>query len=232
MSLVSSYISDFIALFFPETCPCCGSVLVKNETLICTSCVYDLPCTHFHCDEGNILKRQFSGRFPFCFAIACFYYSEGSKVQRLIHQLKYRGKPEIGLWLGRWYGVQVAGFIEKHTVDFIIPVPLHTERQRKRGYNQSERIAAGLARSTNCALLTDCLVRKFATQTQTRKSRFLRLENMANVFTLEGAERIADKHVLLVDDVITSGATVEACAIALTAAPGVKVSVLAAAFTA
>ncbi|WP_374166926.1 ComF family protein [Arcticibacter sp. MXS-1] len=205
--------------------------MVKNETVVCTSCLFELPATRFHYDPENSLIRQFYGRFPFVFAIACFYYSEGSKVQRLIHKLKYKGKPEVGLWIGRWYGHQVADFIRKQKVDFIIPVPLHRDRLKKRGYNQSERIAAGLAQSLDCTVLTDCLIREIPTETQTRKSRQLRLDNMEHVFGLRQPERIAGRHILLVDDVVTSGATLEACALCLSAVPGVKVSVLAAAYT-
>lgn len=231
MNVVLNYAGDFFSLFFPELCPACGRSLVKNESVVCTECRFHLPYTNFHLQTDNPVARQFWGRFPFSYAMACLYFYQHSKVQRLIHQLKYNHKPEVGFWLGQTFGHQIRDFVSLDPPDVIIPVPLHKSRERKRGYNQSECIANGLSSALGIPVDSMSLLRNFATATQTKKSRFFRSENMASAFTVAKPESLKGKHLLVVDDVITTGATVEACALALLAVPGVRISIAAIAFT-
>ncbi|PWG80995.1 ComF family protein [Pararcticibacter amylolyticus] len=225
-----NYISDFFSLFFPEVCGCCGGKLIRGEKIICTTCRFDLPYTNFHRDKDNALARQFQGHFNLGFAIACFYFRQDSKVQSLIHQLKYRDRPETGLWLGRHYGNRIKEYIRMDLPELIIPVPLHKKRQKQRGYNQSECIAQGLSEITGIPVDITVLQRSSYTDTQTRKSRFQRFENMKDVFSVHEAGKVAEKHVLIVDDVITTGATIEACALKLFESGAAKVSISSVAF--
>ncbi len=231
MNVVLNYAGDFFSLFFPELCPACGGGLVKNESVVCTECRFQLPYTNSHLQLDNPIARQFWGRFPFVYAIACLYFYKNSKVQKLIHQLKYNHKPEVGLWLGQTYGSQIRDFISVDPPDIIVPVPLHKSRERKRGYNQSERIANGLSAVLDIPVDSESLLRNLATNTQTKKSRFFRSENMTNAFGIAKPENLEGKHLLIVDDVITTGATVEACALTLLTVPGVRVSIASIAFT-
>lgn len=229
MNLLLNYASDFLSLFFPETCCACGQSLVKNESVVCTECRYDLPYTHFHLQPDNPVARLFLGRFPFKYAMACFYFYPQSKVQHLIHQLKYNNKPEAGFWIGEMYGNMVKDTLKEEAPDLIIPVPLHKKRRNVRGYNQSECIAAGLSAVLHIPVDTRSILRTTNTVSQTNKSRFSRYENMKDVFSVSRPDCLAGKHVLIVDDVVTTGATIEACALSLLAVEGVKVSLLAAA---
>lgn len=230
MNPVLSYISDFCSLFFPEACGCCGRSLIAGEKIICTACKYDLPYTDFDRDPDNALARQFRGRFVLGFAVACFYFRQDSKVQSLIHQLKYHNRPETGLWLGKHYGRRIKEYIRMNSPELIVPVPLHRKRQKERGYNQSECIARGLSELTDIPVDITVLQRSSYTDTQTRKSRFLRFENMKDVFSVPETGKVAGKHVLIVDDVITTGATIEACALKLLESGVAKISIASIAF--
>jgi ComF family protein len=225
-----SYFDDFIGLFFPELCAACGKSLVKNEEVICSSCIYYLHYTNHHQDPENQVARQLWGRFSFVHAGAFLYFQKGNKVQHLMHQLKYNHRPEAGLQMGRLYGAELKRSAGWMLPDVVIPVPLHPAKQRKRGYNQSEHIAKGLAETLDIPLVNDNLYRVQNTETQTRKTRFDRYENLKDAFKVRDAALLEDKHVLLVDDVITTGATLEACALQLLELKGVRVSVGALAF--
>lgn len=225
MKLQRSYLADFVSLLFPQLCCACGESLVSGEALICTSCIYNLPYTNFHQQSDNIVAQQFWGRLPINNAYAMLYFTKGGKVQQLMHQFKYQNRPLIGNMLGQMAGRQLISSNAFKQVDAIIPVPLHKSKLRKRGYNQSECFAKGLAEVLKTPVITDNLVRKIKTETQTHKSRFERAKNMQHVFTLNNAGALAHQHILLVDDVVTTGATLEACSLALQIAPGIKLSI-------
>lgn len=231
LAKVKNYAEDFLSLFFPELCCACGDHLVSNEHLLCTSCIYDLPYTHFHQQPLNPVARQFWGRIPVESAFAYLYFHKHGKVQNIIHHLKYKNKPLLGNLLGEMCGRDIKTGITAPSFDLIIPVPLHPDRLKSRGYNQSLCIAEGLSQALKVPLDNKTLCRSKATETQTHKSRFHRFENMVEVFTLMNAESLSGSHVLLVDDVITTGATLEACAIALLEkAPDLKISIMAVAY--
>lgn len=222
-----SLFQDFISLFFPRCCCACNEPLDRNEQVICTLCLDQLPQTHFHLHTENPVSKVFWGKTQLHAATALYYFHKGNKVQHLVHQLKYKGKKEIGIYLGELYGVTLINSSLFSTVDMIIPVPLHPKKIRKRGYNQSEMFGAGLARGMNRPMITDILYRTAFTETQTKKSREERWKNVETVFAVHHPEAYTGRHLLLVDDVITTGATMEACIHALETIPRVKISVAA-----
>lgn len=230
MNLVYSYLEDFISLFFPQLCCACASALYKNETVICTNCIYHLPYTNFHLYKDNRVTKQFYGRLPFISATSFLYFTKGSKVRNLIHELKYNNKPEVGIKIGEMFGLKLKETEEYRKIDLIIPVPLHPRRLKKRGYNQSECFAKGLSDKLGVPYNTDILLRSVATATQTHKSRFERFENMKDVFLLKDESLLKGKHILLIDDVLTTGATIEACALELLKTPDIKISIATMAF--
>lgn len=221
----STYLHDFINLLFPKLCQACRANLLGTEDLICTTCLYDLPFTNFHKQPDNIVARQFWGKVKLEYAYALLYFEKGGKVQHLMHQFKYRGMQKIGNKLGSIAGSQLSQNPLLPAVDHIIPVPLHKSRMRERGYNQSANFASGLAAPLQAKVLEDVLIRQIKTSTQTRKSRFARFENMQQVFALQGADALQGKHVLLVDDIVTTGSTLEACAQELLKVPGLRLSI-------
>lgn len=225
MNVKTGYLADFISLLFPELCAACGESLMTGEHLMCTDCRYNLPFTNFHLHADNIVAQQFWGKLPVEGAYALYYFNKGGKVQSLMHQLKYKGVRQIGTLLGNIAGGQLAVNTLFTTAEVIVPVPLHKNRLRQRGYNQSACFAEGLAEQLNIPVESNNLVRVNATETQTHKSRFARFENMKEVFFVNQPERLANKHVLLVDDVITTGSTLEACGERLLKIEGLKLSI-------
>lgn len=219
-------IDDFISLFFPKTCPACGNNLFSNEKIICTKCLHHLPRTNFHADRDNPVSKVFWGRVDLYSAASMYFYKKGGKVQHLIHQFKYKGHKEIGLFLGERYGFELAQSENFKGIDLIIPVPLHWKKLQKRGFNQSEIFADGLSRSMHIEVDTTSVVRAAATATQTRKGRYKRWENVKEIFQLQNPAKLTGKHILVADDVITTGATMEACIQTIQKATGTRVSVV------
>jgi len=225
VKLQSTYLADFIALLFPELCQACGESLVTGEELICTDCRYNLPFTNFHFKPDNMVAQQFWGKINLEAAYALCYFAKGGKMQHLMHQFKYKGMQKIGDLLGNIAGEQLATTPAFSTADLIIPVPLHKNRLRKRGYNQSVCFANGLSEKLNIPVDENNLVRVRATETQTHRSRFSRFENMQEVFALNNPETLINKHIILVDDVVTTGSTLEACGAELLKVEGLKLSI-------
>ncbi|HEY4196382.1 MAG TPA: phosphoribosyltransferase family protein [Mucilaginibacter sp.] len=225
MKLQAGYLADFVSLLFPELCQACGESLVAGEDLLCLDCRYNLPYTDFHLKPDNMVAQQFWGKINLEAAYALCYFTKGGKMQHLMHQFKYKGIQKIGDLLGNIAGDQLDKNPIFNTVDIIIPVPLHKSRLRKRGYNQSVCFANGLAERLNVPVDEDNLVRIRATDTQTHRSRFSRFENMQQVFALTNPATLINKHVLLVDDVVTTGSTLEACGTELLKVEGLKLSI-------
>lgn len=225
------WINDFVGLFFPRTCQSCGIPLFTHESILCTKCRLHLPLTNFHQELNNPVKEVFYGRFPLYSATSLLFFNKGGMAQHLIHRLKYKRKKEIGIYLGNLLGQQLnqsEHFKDAHT---IIPVPLHPKKEFKRGYNQSLMIAYGMANRMHAHVMTDLLIRRDHTASQTKKSRYERWENVKNIFALRQPERLIDKHIILVDDVITTGATLEACASTMLKIKGIKISVASLAYS-
>ncbi len=224
MKIFIQYLKDFFDLIFPDLCVACNNHLVTQERLICTSCLYNLPKTNFHKDLENPVSQLFWGRAKVEYATAYYFFNKGSQYQHMMHKFKYRGYKEIGYVLGRTFGEQIKNSVFKE-VDVVIPVPLHKSKYKKRGYNQSQLIAEGLSESLQKKLDTENLTRAIATSTQTRKSRFERWKNVEKIFKVKNPGDIEGKHVLLVDDVVTTGSTLEACANVILEIPETKVSI-------
>ena len=216
---------DLLHLFFPKVCLACSHALFKQERVICFSCLYKLPKTGFHLHAENPVSRIFWGRADIHAATSFLFFSKGGRVQHLIHALKYKGHREAGVHLGKLFGSDLKKSELYKEVDLVVPVPLHPKKQYKRGFNQSECIAAGISEGMKIPHVIDNLVREVHTSSQTKKSRYKRWDNVKGVFSLLKPAAFENKHVLLVDDVLTTGATLESCAECLLEVPGVRVSV-------
>ncbi|MDY6799977.1 MAG: ComF family protein [Bacteroidota bacterium] len=224
MRIIFEPLKDFFNLIYPNLCVVCNNHLVSQEKLICTSCLYNLPKTNFHLDIENPVSQLFWGRTKIEYATSFYFYHKGSKYQKMMHKFKYHDCKEIGFILGRYFGSQLKDSVFNQ-VDLIVPVPLHKSKLKKRGYNQSEFVARGLSESLEKEVDAKTLIRSVATSTQTRKSRFERWKNVERIFDIKEPERFRNKHILLVDDVVTTGSTLEACANTLLEVPETKVSI-------
>lgn len=204
-------LEDFVALFYPRCCFACCEPLAKGEELLCSRCLVQLPKTSYHRWRDNPVWGRLAGRIPLEFAFAFLKFMKGGVVQNLLHELKYNNRPEIGVRIGGLYGEELseAGF--KDSFDLIVPVPLHRARLRKRGYNQSAKFAEGLSQVLNVPWEESISLRLQSTSTQTRKGRADRWRNVESAFATADINKVKGKRILLVDDVITTGATLEAC---------------------
>ncbi|MCG8341030.1 MAG: ComF family protein [Cytophagales bacterium] len=218
-------LNDFISLFFPPCCLLCKTPLIRSEKLICTTCFWELPLANAHLEEDNPVAEKFYGKVALKHAMAFYKFRKGSKIQLLLYQLKYKNKPQIGEIVGRKYGSILRDEKWHKAFDLIIPVPLAITKLRQRGYNQSAFFAKGLSEALAIPWSDRCLKRVKETLSQTRKDRLARWKNVATVFSVENAMIIRGKRILLVDDVVTTGATLEACALTLLAAKSKEVSV-------
>ncbi|MBC8986137.1 ComF family protein [Pedobacter sp. N36a] len=230
MPFLKNSFLDLLHLLFPATCMGCTLPLVSGEVQICSTCLHGLPYTDQHLNLENLVARQFWGRIPCHAAMAMLFFKKGGTVQQLIHHLKYSNQPELGIRMGILLGERLLSSPFYQDIDFLIPVPLHKKRLKKRGYNQSYSIAQGISQVLKTPISTKHLLRKTATDSQTNKGRFLRFENMSAAFELQHPEELTNQHLLLIDDVLTTGATLEACAIALLQARPEKISIAALAF--
>lgn len=219
--------TNLLNLFFPNVCRLCERPLIDGEDQICLFCLCDLPRTNFHKQTDNPVEQLFFGRNQIEYATAYFHYEKGGKVQHLIHSIKYHDNKELGSLLGKMIGQEL--LTDKSPIcdiDLFIPVPLHRKRFKQRGYNQSEWIARGIASVWNKPIDTKHLMRADNSNTQTNKSVYDRWLNVCSIFKVNQPEDLVNKHILLIDDVITTGATISACAKALADIPGIRISVL------
>lgn len=215
----------FSRLFFPAVCIVCEEQLVQSEECICLRCLYKLPRTHNYKQPDNAVEQLMAGRIPFERIASFCAYAKGGMLPPLIHQLKYHHQQKVGTLLGRLFGEDLHGSDFLKTIDVIIPVPLHPKREKSRGFNQAEVIARGLSESTSLPVVVGNLSRIIFNPTQTKHTKTQRWENVKHIFHVKDPDMLAHKHVLLVDDVITTGSTVEACGIALQECPEIKISV-------
>jgi ComF family protein len=209
-----SHLRAFGRLFYPVNCGACGEALVDQERQICTFCQLSLPVTNFHRETINPLNDLLKLRLRVDFISSFLLYDKGLMTQNMLHAIKYKGQNLLATHLGELYGYEIKNAIEKKP-DCIVPVPLHKRKLRERGYNQSESWAEGLAKSIGTPVDNTSLKRAIYTTTQTQKTRLERVSNVENAFALQNPDQLKGKHVLLVDDVITTGATLEACGLRL-----------------
>lgn len=213
-----------INLFFPKVCYACLNVLADNQNTICTSCRHTLPITNFHFNNDDTVAKALYGRAKIEQGTALFRFEKKGPVQQLIHGLKYRGYENIGLVLGNWLGGELKTIPEYQNIDMVIPVPLHKKKLKKRGYNQVAKFGQQIAQQLGASYSDDILLKVSNTKSQTTKQRFARWQDSNTLFTLNNPASINNKHILLVDDIITTGATMEACIKILIQANNVKVS--------
>jgi ComF family protein len=227
MSYLYDLWDDFISLLFPRLCYACGNHLTRSENLICIECYIMIPRTGYHLQPDNPVEKLFWGRCRIEKAAAFSFYNRGSRIRNLIHNLKYKGIRDVGYELGRIYGQSLNGSDFIRDIDLIIPVPLHASKKRARGFNQSDLICQGMSEATGIPADTESLSRVSVSATQTKKSRYDRWTNVEGIFSVTGSEALRGRHVLLIDDVITTGSTIESCTYELLKTEGVKVSVAA-----
>lgn len=216
--------SDFFNLFFPDNCRACGHKLMEGEEVVCLHCMNQLGRTDFHLHEPNLMSKLFWGRIDIQYSLAAYYFFKKSSIQKLIHQLKYHGKTEIGFFVGNEYGARLkkAGFDKEF--DIIAPVPLHKKKKKLRGYNQSDSFAEALAKNLDLPWDPNLLKRNIYSISQTKKSKYQRWENVNKIFSVTKPSEVSGKRILLVDDIVTTGSTLEACALQLHKANAKQVS--------
>ncbi|MDI9255983.1 ComF family protein [Flavobacterium sedimenticola] len=218
--------NHLLNLFFPRTCAGCQSILLSQEIVICTHCRHNIPLTHHHQNPDNELFQRFYGRIPLEFGAALFYFHKKGIVQEMMHQLKYKGHQEIGTVVGEWYASELQHSEPIRKTNCIVPVPLHPKRMRERGYNQVATFGKALSIKLNLPYDDTVLHRKVYTKTQTKKTLLGRSDLDTNLFDSSFSELHHGQHFLLIDDVMTTGATLEACSRALLKIPDAKVSIL------
>lgn len=223
--IIRQYFKDLVHLLFPSVCVGCETSLLSHEELLCTECLYHLPFTDFHLDADNATARQLWGKLHFQFAISMLYLSKSSRVEKIVYNLKYGNQPEVGYYFGKMYARKLSQVSDLEQIDLIVPVPLHRSKLRKRGYNQSSYFAKGLAEGLEKEWSDTLLLRLKATISQTKKSRSDRYDNVANIFYIKDQTMIKGKHILIVDDVLTTGATLSSLGNVLIEA-GAEVSVV------
>ncbi len=215
-----------INLFFPKVCAGCNSFLLSNENVICTVCRHEIPLSNHHLKIDNEIYNRFYGRIPLESAQALFYFHKKGIVQQLIHNLKFRGHQEVGAVIGDWFAEELKSLQIIKTIDEIIPVPVHKKRFKERGYNQVTTFGEALFKNLNIAYNPNILVRNVYSKTQSKKNLLDRNDTNANIFDVNFSEKDHNKHFLLIDDVMTTGATLELCANALLKIPGAKISIV------
>ena len=225
MNTAKNIVHSFSHLFFPHTCAGCGNDLIAQEQLLCFQCIGNLPFTGFESHGENPLEKIFWGRVSISKAMSLLYFTKDSIMQNLLHEFKYKGKKEIGYYFGRMMGNAIINSERFYDIDALVPLPLFASKEKRRGYNQSVIICSGMAEIVNIPVLNNAVVRTAATETQTHKNRIERWQNIEGKFELIDPSSLTDKHILLVDDVVTTGATIEACAAVLLQAPNTRISI-------
>lgn len=218
-------------LFYPSICFGCKKNEIDANEWLCFQCLRALPYTDFENTRNNPVEQLFWGRTPIEFACSSFYYVENTPIQHLIHEVKYKERQQLGRWLGQMMGRQLQRIFQLYQVDMMLPMPLHPKKQQQRGYNQATLLCEGIHEITNCDFAEQLLVRNTYTQTQTKKTRIERWDNVSEVFAINKSEQLINKHIVLVDDVITTGASTEACATTLLNYGASNVSICSLAFT-
>lgn len=222
--MLKSALNDLLHLFFPHVCTGCGSDALDVNHQLCLRCLTKLPETNFFEQPGNPVEKHFYGRLSIKGGASNYFFTKESLLQNIIHSLKYRGNKDIGFYLGKLMAKSLAATDRFDDVDVLVPLPLNPKREKKRGYNQAAAICHGIAAEWNKPVLDKAVIRTVNTTTQTQKDRIKRWKNMDGVFAVKDFTALQNKHVLLVDDVVTTGASLEACGSAILGVPGVSLS--------
>ncbi|WP_179353023.1 ComF family protein [Winogradskyella vidalii] len=215
---------NLLNLLFPKVCEACNTVLTDNELLLCTSCRHHLPVTNYHFDDIEAVKKVVYGRIKLEQATALLHFSKKGIVQQILHNLKYRGHEAIGEFFGKWLGAELATIEAYKQIDVVVPVPLYKTKLRKRGYNQVAKFGKEIAKALNAEYNDTVLIKTKATKTQVFKGRMKRWNDDGALFNISENKSLTGKHILLVDDIVTTGATVEACASVLLKIDDIKLS--------
>ena len=218
-------LASIINLFFPKVCFACNHLLTDNEIYVCTDCRHHLPVTNYHLNFDKSVLKIFYGRAKIENATALLRFEKKGITQQLIHNLKYKGYENVGVFLGQWLGAELKNIPHYKNIDAVIPVPLHKKKLKKRGYNQVAKFAKEIALQLDTEYIDTALIKVSNTTSQVTKNRISRWTNNQEIFTLQNKEKITNKHILLVDDLITTGATMEACILVINKAENVKISV-------
>lgn len=224
-------ISALLEVFFPKVCLGCDGLLADYELYLCTSCRHELPVTNFHTTNDDTVKKIFYGRSRVEEATALLRFHKKGIVQHVLHNLKYKGHQDVGVFLGQWLGEELRNLPNYRCVDVVIPVPLHPKKLRKRGYNQVAKFAQEIAQALQASYMDEVLKKQTNTSSQVYKNRMERWTNPKERFILQNAYKIKGKHILLVDDIITTGATLEACMAILNSEENHKISIATMAIT-
>lgn len=224
-------LSSLTNLFFPKICHACNTILKDNELGICVVCRHELPLTNYHFERPETVKKIFYGRVHLEAATALFYFHKSGRVQQMLHHLKYKGKEDLGRIFGNWLGAELLESPYFESIDVVIPVPVHFKKLKQRGYNQVALFAQQIAKVLNVSYLDDVLLKSTNTKTQVFQSREARFQSVDHSFYVQNINTIENKHILLVDDIITTGATIEACALVLNPEKKMRLSVATIAIT-
>jgi len=212
-------------LFFPPSCKSCSRHLQSSEHFICTDCRHHLPLTNYHKNNDDAIKKLFYGRLTIENATALFHFEKRGGVQQLMHNLKYRGDKKISAFIGEWLGYELAQNPKYAQVDLVVPVPIHPKKKKIRGYNQVDGFAQAIARHLDARYSDSLLIKSKNTKTQVFKGRFTRSDEVFEAFSISDTSQEKEHHILLVDDILTTGATIEACAIQLLQIPNITLSI-------
>ncbi|WP_196885611.1 ComF family protein [Aureivirga sp. CE67] len=224
-------VTPILDLFYPQYCLGCFEEVADDNFNICLDCRTNLPITNFSIIENNDLKRKFQGRLNIKHATSLYYFNKKNKIQNLVHVLKYRNKQKIGEFFGEILGEEILQSDYFTSIDYVIPIPLHPQKFRKRGYNQNTLFGKTIAKKINAAFCEENVQRIKKTESQTRKSKDERFHNTENIFKINDLEKYEGKHILLIDDIITTGATIESCAKELLKVKNLEISIASIAFT-
>lgn len=223
--MAKTILNHFLELFFPRLCVCCKDKLIESEESICLNCIHELPKTNHLTTPNNQLEVFFAGRFPFVRMASFAYFAKGGNIQKIIHEIKYKNNPQLAIYIGYLCGKEITKSNFFGNIDFIVPIPLHHKRMKQRGYNQALMLSNGISKVSGCKINGDNLVRVINNPSQTKNSRFERWKNTEGIFAVKDKSIFEGKHILLVDDVITTGSTIEVCAKLILSCPTAKISI-------
>ena len=224
MTSIKDIFNSFIDTLFPRICPVCNNVLLSHEKHICTKCRIDIPITRYHMQEFNAMEQLFAGKTPIEKAVGYFFYEKGNPYSNILHNIKYRNNPQLGQYVAKLFAQELLSRDIFKDIDCIIPIPLHHRKKIQRGYNQSEYIAKGFSEVFDIPVHNNIIIAHKSHESQTNKGIYERWLNTQNIFSAQDTQVLENKHVLIVDDVVTTGATLLSAALTIASVPNIKIS--------